>query len=313
MGEKTEAGEHLATLKVMSLEQEPSYVSEACDSKKEAEQSAAQKMLEEFAEDVESLKKDKDVFKGHEKRKAVTEAPEGDDAIKPKKGKQMKKCNEEALKSYYGKSKLFDLLAKYTKRALTKDEVKFTTEEVLEGKIKFYKSTVELPCVVEKFGDTAWTGEKSKGIKDAEHSAAEAAVCALLEDEQMKQIWNQKLAGKAHMAAMYHTGFNPFDAEAKKEYMSMIKMRLPVIEEEVGGSLSSIKKGHGFIIPDKAIEHPMAAKSDGKLYFSFNDIDSGVADASSPPAWMKEGAECTFKVYADLQGLGACNIKPKEE
>jgi len=342
--QRLESGEYQATLKVNCLDDAPEYEGDAMPEKKQAEQSAAEQLLNAFPEEIEKLKEDPNAFKQTAAEKRKAEAQGGPPAKAAK--------YEQTLKAYAGKSQLYELLAKYCKKSLSKEEIVFSTEPADEGKVRMFKSTVELPCVSDKFEGQTWTGNVEKSIKNAEHSAAEAALTALKEDPEILAVWDQHLAPKANLASMYQGTTDPYMQgkgmmfammmgkggkgkptmedmqkmmeegavpDSFAEMMSLYgkgkkgkgkdfdKTREPVVEEPVAGVIHKVKRGHGFITPQETIEHERA-KPGGKIYFAAPDVAGAESDAKEFPEWVKEGALVTFTVYADGKGLGAENM-----
>lgn len=75
-----------------------------------------------------------------------------------------------------------------------------------------------------------------------------------------------------------------------------------VSDDEYFGKIKFFKKHHGWIVPNDPIEHELYK---GKIYFSISDCE--------PQELIKIGAEVSFVLYTDSQGLGAEGINVTAE
>lgn len=58
------------------------------------------------------------------------------------------------------------------------------------------------------------------------------------------------------------------------------------------------KSGHGWLMPSEPLEHPFAAKREGRIFIGRGDLASGTTN-------LHQGQIVQFHVYADSSGLGA--------
>jgi len=80
--------------------------------------------------------------------------------------------------------------------------------------------------------------------------------------------------------------------------------RILVSEARATGALLEWRGTFGWIQPSEPVEHPQAAKNRGKVYLSQEDV------AEDLPGL---GALVSFLVYADSNGVGACDCRVAEE
>ena len=67
------------------------------------------------------------------------------------------------------------------------------------------------------------------------------------------------------------------------------------------GTVNSWRGKFGFITPDDTIEHPMANRHSGDLYFDQTDVQREIKGV---------GARVRFVLYSDRKGLGAMKVRP---
>ena len=67
------------------------------------------------------------------------------------------------------------------------------------------------------------------------------------------------------------------------------------------GTVNSWRGKFGFITPDDTIEHPMANRHNGELYFDHTDVQEEIGGV---------GARVRYVLYADSKGLGAMKVTP---
>lgn len=77
--------------------------------------------------------------------------------------------------------------------------------------------------------------------------------------------------------------------------------RAKVVPTRVTGKIADWKGKFGWIIPDKPVPHPDAAKHSGKVYLRQQDVEAELSGI---------GAAVSFFVYSDGTGLGAMNCRP---
>merc|ERR1712048_1074281 len=61
------------------------------------------------------------------------------------------------------------------------------------------------------------------------------------------------------------------------------------------------KGAFGWIVADKPISHPESKKHGGKIYLAHEDVEDELSGV---------GANVSFFLYSDGNGLGAMNVKP---
>jgi len=81
------------------------------------------------------------------------------------------------------------------------------------------------------------------------------------------------------------------------------KNRVQVTEERQFGEFLEWKDYHGWIRPQKRVDHPEAGKRGGKLYISKEDIEGPLPEP---------GSTVSFVVYSDDSGLGAMSCMTEE-
>lgn len=78
-------------------------------------------------------------------------------------------------------------------------------------------------------------------------------------------------------------------------------VREMIHDEPLTGSVIDWKGAFGWIKPNDTIDHPLAQKHHGDLYFTQDDVEDEIEGV---------GAEVQFMLYQDRKGLGACSVKP---
>jgi len=77
--------------------------------------------------------------------------------------------------------------------------------------------------------------------------------------------------------------------------------RRPAVNGRVTGSITEWKGKFGWIVPDAPIMHPEARMKGGRIYMSQEDVLEVISGV---------GAEVSFYVYSDGNGLGALHVVP---
>mmetsp|Transcript_25231 Transcript_25231/g.58072 ORF Transcript_25231/g.58072 Transcript_25231/m.58072 type:complete len:455 (+) Transcript_25231:96-1460(+) len=77
--------------------------------------------------------------------------------------------------------------------------------------------------------------------------------------------------------------------------------RSRVTKWRVNGTLADWKGGHGWIEPDRPIDHPEASKHKGRVFMAHKDVEEEIDGV---------GAAVSFFVYKDTNGLGAEQVRP---
>uniref|UniRef100_A0A7S1F880 Uncharacterized protein n=1 Tax=Noctiluca scintillans TaxID=2966 RepID=A0A7S1F880_NOCSC len=83
--------------------------------------------------------------------------------------------------------------------------------------------------------------------------------------------------------------------------VSAPKQRTRVTARRVTGTLAEWKGSFGWITPLTAVDHPEASKHRGRIYLAHEDVEEEISGV---------GANLSFFVYTDGNGLGAQNVKP---
>merc|ERR1712061_532112 len=77
--------------------------------------------------------------------------------------------------------------------------------------------------------------------------------------------------------------------------------RSPLHDEALYGTVVVWKGRYGFIQPNDTIDHPMAEKHGGKLFFALDDVEDELEGV---------GTVVEYMLYEDSRGPGAQNVKP---
>jgi len=203
-----------------------------------------------------------------------------------------KQRTDERNSAVTSKSQLNATCMRILKRVLTKGEITYETIVVPSGG---YQSTVRLPCLPGEHANTPWPGSNCDTKKDAEQSAAEAALKFVTSEVEFASVLEQGKA-KPKKAAK----------EAKPPiWMRMTGPDLPrerVGEEKFDGEVIEWKGSFGWIKPHGEIKHDAASWRSGKVYAHQKDL-VGVESLTA-------GASVRFYAYIDPTGLGAEEITP---
>jgi dsRNA-specific ribonuclease len=191
------------------------------------------------------------------------------------------------------KSNLNATCMRILKRVLTKGEITYETTVVPGGG---YQSTVRLPCLPGEHANASWAGSNSDTKKDAEQSAAEAALKFIASEAEFAAMLEQTKA-KPKKAAK--------EAAPQIPWMRMTGPDMPrerIGEDKIDGEVIEWKGSYGWIKPLGEIKHDAAAWRGGKVYAHQQDLVG--ADA------LTAGASVRFYAYVDPTGLGAEEISP---
>jgi hypothetical protein len=77
--------------------------------------------------------------------------------------------------------------------------------------------------------------------------------------------------------------------------------RTRISEASITGEVVEWKGKYGWIQPSEPVEHPMAAKHQGRIFASVSDLVGGITE-------LTPGSLCQFQVFTDASGLGAEEI-----
>eukprot|EP00929_Paragymnodinium_shiwhaense_P029390 TRINITY_DN1684_c0_g1_i1.p1 TRINITY_DN1684_c0_g1~~TRINITY_DN1684_c0_g1_i1.p1 ORF type:complete len:468 (-),score=168.76 TRINITY_DN1684_c0_g1_i1:384-1787(-) len=153
------------------------------DDKATAEKEAAKVALEAFQLEVRELVADPNVYK----TKKVADYPAG---VEPPEKKPRIATPNESGKNSAGlqvgggtppKALVQSICNKILKRTVNRDEVVYTLTEESRGN---YTASLKLPGLPGELGEEEWTGLPRRSRKDAETSAAEAALEAIRQHEE---------------------------------------------------------------------------------------------------------------------------------
>lgn len=136
-------------------------------------------------------------------------------------------------------------------------------------------------------------GSEQEAMEGAMREAAQAAQIAQQQAFQ-QQALQQQWAQEQWMAAQQPVWSPPRGLPNGGSTPKQKPARTRIVEEPIGGTVKVWKGFHGWVVPEADIDHP---KYRGQLYVAHSDV----ADKAS----MTVGAEVTFYLYEDSQGLGA--------
>eukprot|EP00929_Paragymnodinium_shiwhaense_P000743 TRINITY_DN10097_c0_g1_i3.p1 TRINITY_DN10097_c0_g1~~TRINITY_DN10097_c0_g1_i3.p1 ORF type:complete len:141 (+),score=25.29 TRINITY_DN10097_c0_g1_i3:80-502(+) len=134
---------------------------------------------------------------------------------------------------------------------------------------------------------------------------------ALVNSSQTNAAWmNNKghnrqkhTLGKLQAMQMKGKGKGWMPARAKAVWD---ETRQPVETTVSTGKVEVLKCNFGFIKPDAEVDHPMASKRKGLIYFDNKDVKG--SEGMKRPDWVTQGVSVSFKLYADGSGLGAHDV-----
>jgi hypothetical protein len=184
-----------ATVKLNCIDGQE-FAGEVAPTQRDAEHNAANQVLNFYNDEIEGMK-----AKEKKKKKKRPAAPGPSDLpvfAEPKLGPAPA---PEVNSAMTFKSDLNAHVGKILRRVLDKDEVMYTTQQVVGG----YQSTVRMPGMPGDWGQQIWAGEVSVKRQNAEQSVAKLALAAIQADkvlmdrynEPPKERWNPLIAAKS--------------------------------------------------------------------------------------------------------------------
>jgi len=265
-----------ATVKLNCFQQGQEFAGEVRPIPKAAEKSAAQQALLFFAAEVANLPHLTAASKPMGQRKFGAAAPHEVGAVHQRfesnrvvdmaemSPNQPLKTSSVAT----SKSTLNDTCMKILRRVLRRGDIAYETQQVANG----FLSTVRLPCLLNKLGQQAWSGQVCANRKAAEHCAAAVALVAMNDDPELVEA-PKRAARKSKIGGSSEAdGAGGVAATDGKQSWPKGKgrgpdlPRVPVTPTPVNGEVLEWKLSHGWIRPHASVEHPMAANRNGKLY-----------------------------------------------
>jgi len=251
---------------------------------KDAEKSAAEQAVMAFAS-TDLLQPDKE-----KKKKKQTKLTPEEQALR--KAKQ----EEEGNPAVTPKTQLNALVMKIARRYLQKGETIYDTKTYAGGG---HQATVQVSALPGEWGQRMWAGHVCSTKQKAEQSAAEMALESIKQDKElMEEAEKPKGAGKGGAKGKGKGKgalWNPWELGWWNSRGSDLP-RKPVLTEAIVGEVLEWKDSYGWIRPDVAIDHKLAARREGKVFVGKTDA----LDISLAP-----GTKVSFTVYEDALGLGA--------
>lgn len=184
-----------STVQCFCMQDEPCFAGEPHAVKKNAEFEAAKVALEAFAPELEQLNGMKkrtrtEVNKDRRDRKREAEG-------RPPPEPTPKKKKEKTEPGFPYKSRLFELLMKVVRKALTKDDVCYNTKKQGDGE---FICTLTFPCMQGTWGTTPFVSEKYDTIKEAELNASQKAFIKMRQDPSFQQYVSMLEKGQKHIS-----------------------------------------------------------------------------------------------------------------
>merc|ERR1719409_1653088 len=183
------------TVQIFCLQDEPCFAGEPHSDKKKSEMEAAKVALDNYEAELEHLanmKKKTRTEVNKERRDRKREA-EG----RPPPEPTPKKKKEKTEPGFPYKSRLFELLMKIVRKALTKDDVCYNTKKQPDGN---FICTLTFPCMQGTWGTTPFVSEKYDSIKEAELNSSQKAFIRMRQDPSFQQYVSMLEKGQKHIS-----------------------------------------------------------------------------------------------------------------
>merc|ERR1711879_312705 len=144
-------------------------------------------------------------------------------------------------------------------------------------------------------------GAKAVATKGVGKAGKFAKAAVALEEEETPEPPLKKAKGCSKGGDKGSKGGDKSKGKGKGKDTYVAPERTPLHDEPLVGTVVEWKGKFGWIEPNDTIDHPLAEKHQGRIYFGHSDVEDEIEGV---------GAVVSYMLYSDNRGLGGSNVKP---